>query len=170
MKNLIICIALLFGSFIAIGQTSTDDETFTYRVTSITQCFIEDGEVFQGETTFPKDDRVIYIDNEEVSVIIYKRNIKITFDIKKFEFDEGNLVYTTKHRLSGDTVVIIVKRFKNGVYTFSFINFNDDDDCYIYRAEYFEESISIIYSNRGLSHCGSRFAIICGCHNVTTLK
>ena len=137
MKNLILFLAIMLSSFIAKCQTSTDDETFTYRVTSITQCLIKDGEVFQGETTSPKDDRIVYIDNEIVAVIISKSNIKITFDIEEFEFDEGNLVYTTTQRLSGDKVVIIVKRFKNGVYTFSFINFNDEN-CYIYRAEYFE--------------------------------
>lgn len=136
MKKLFLILTVLLG-ITSQGYSSPNDETFTYRVTSITQCVIENGEVYEGETTFPKDDRIVYIDNEEVSVIIKKSNIKITFDIKKFEFDEGNLVYTTKHRLSGDTVVIIVKRFKNGVFTFSFINFNDKN-CYIYRAEYFE--------------------------------
>lgn len=136
MKKFFLILTVLLGITIQ-GYSSPNEETFTYRVLSITQCIIEDGEVYKGETTFPKDDRIVYIDNEEVSVIINKSNIKITFDIKKFEFDEGNLVYTTKHRLSGDTVVIIVKRFKNGMFTFSFINFNDKN-CYIYQAEYFK--------------------------------
>lgn len=119
------------------GYSSPNDETFTYRVLSITQCVIKDGEVFEGETTFPKDDRIVYVDNDEVSVIINKTGIKITFNIKDFEFKDGNLVYTTRHNLSGDKVAILVKRFNNGIFTFSFINFNDEN-CYIYRVEYFK--------------------------------
>lgn len=119
------------------GYSSPNDETFTYRVLSITQCLLRNGEVFEGETTFPKDDRIVYVDNTEVAVIINKTNIKITFDIKDFKFDDGILVYTTTHRLSGDKVAILIKRFDNGIYTFSFVNFNDEN-CYIYRVEYFK--------------------------------
>ena len=79
----------------------------------------------------------VYVDNDEVSVIINKTGIKITFNIKDFEFKDGNLVYTTRHNLSGDKVAILVKRFNNGIFTFSFINFNDEN-CYIYRVEYFK--------------------------------
>lgn len=119
------------------GYSSPNDETFTYRVLSITQCLIRNGEVFEGETTFPKDNRTVYVDDEEVSVFIQRTNIKVTFDIKSFKFEDGNLVYTTTHRLSGDKVIIIIKRFDNGIYTFSFVNFNDEN-CYIYRVEYFK--------------------------------
>ena len=119
------------------GYSSPNDETFTYRVLSITQCLLRNGEVFEGETTFPKDDRIVYVDDTEVAVIINKTNIKVTFDIKDFKFEDGILVYTTTHRLSGDKVAILVKRFDNGIYTFSFVNFNDEN-CYIYRVEYFK--------------------------------
>lgn len=128
---------VLLGIIVQGYSSPNDEETFTYRVLSITQCIIKDGEVFEGETTFPKDDRIVYVDNDEVSVIINKTGIKITFDIKDFEFKDGNLVYTTRHNLSGDKVAILVKRFNNGIYTFSFINFNDEN-CYIYRVEYFK--------------------------------
>ena len=136
MKKFFLILTVLLGITIQ-GYSSPNEEMFTYRVLSITECLIRDGEVFEGETTFPKDDRIIYVDNKEVSVIINKKSIKVTFDIKDFEFEDGNLVYTTKHRLSGDKVAIIVKRFTNGIFTFSFINFNDEN-CYIYRVEYFE--------------------------------
>ena len=136
MKKFFLILTVLLGIAVQ-GYSSPNDETFTYRVLSITQCLIRDGEVFEGETTFPKDNRIIYIDNSEVSVIIQKTNIKVTFDIKDFEFNDGNLVYTTRHRLSGDKVIIIIKRFNNGIYTFSFINFNDEN-CYIYKVEYFK--------------------------------
>lgn len=136
MKKLFLILIVLLGITVQ-GYSSPNDEHFTYRVLSITQCIIRNGDVFEGETTFPKDNRVIYVDDNEVSVIINKTNIKVTFDIQKYEFDEGNLVYTTRHRLSDDKVVIIVKRFDNGIYTFSFVNFNDEN-CYIYRVEYFK--------------------------------
>jgi len=136
MKKLFLILTALLG-IVVQGYSSPNDEHFTYRVESITQCLIRNGEVFEGETTFPKDNRIVYVDNSEVSVIINKTGIKVTFDIKDFEFDEGNLVYTTRHRLSGDKVIIIVKRFNNGIYTFSFINFNDEN-CYIYKVEYFK--------------------------------
>lgn len=129
MKPLILCLAIMLGSFIAQG------EEFTYKVLSITECIFRNGEVIEGETTFPKDNRTIYVDEEEVSVVIEKTNTKITFDIKDFNFDEGILVYVTTHRLSKDKVAILVKRFDNGIYTFSFINFNEEN-CYIYRVEY----------------------------------
>lgn len=119
------------------GYSSPNDEKFTYRVLSITQCLIRNGEVFEGETTFPKDNRVIYVNDTEVTVIINKTNTKITFDIKSFKFEDGILVYTTTHRLSGDKVAILVKRFNNGIFTFSFVNFNDEN-CYIYKVEYFK--------------------------------
>lgn len=131
MKTLILCLAIMLGSFIAQG------EEFTYKVLSITACLISNGEVIEGETTFPKDNRTIYVDEEEVSVVIEKTNTKITFDIKDRYFDEGILVYETTHRLSKDKVAILVKRYDNGIYTFSFINFNEEN-CYIYRVEYFE--------------------------------
>lgn len=131
MKTLILCLAIMLGSFIAQG------EEFTYKVLSITECLIRDGKVFEGETTFPKDNRTIYVDEKEVSVVIEKTNTKITFDIKDFNFDEGILVYETTHRLSKDKVAILVKRYDNGIYTFSFINFKEEN-CYIYRVEYFE--------------------------------
>ena len=137
MKKLFLILIAILGIAIQGYSSPNDEETFTYRVLSITQCVIKDGEVFEGETTFPKDNRIVYVDNDEVSVIINKTGIKITFDIKDFEFKDGNLVYTTRHNLSGDKVAILVKRFNNGIYTFSFINFNDEN-CYIYKVEYFK--------------------------------
>ena len=97
---------------------------------------MRNGEIFEGETTFPKDNRTVYVDDEEVSVYIQKTNVKITFDIEKCYFDEGSLIYETTHRLSGDRVIIMVKRFNDGIYTFSFINMNDEN-LYIYKVEYF---------------------------------
>ena len=137
MKKIFLILIAILGIAIQGYSSPNDEETFTYRVLSITQCIIKNGEVFEGETTFPKDDRIVYVDNDEVSVIINKTGIKITFDIKNFEFKDGNLVYTTRHNLSGDKVAILVKRFNNGIFTFSFINFNDEN-CYIYRVEYFK--------------------------------
>ena len=131
MKNLIICVAIMLGSFIAKG------EVFTYKVLSITQCIIRDGDIFEGETTYPKDDRTVYVDEDIISVYIKKTNITVTFDIQDFNFDDGNLVYQAKHRLTGNKVVVIVKRFENGIYTFSFINFSDEN-VYIYKVEYFK--------------------------------
>lgn len=136
MKKLFLILIAILGIAIQ-GYSSPNDETFTYRVLSITQCLLRNGEVFEGETTFPKDNRIVYIDDTEVAVIINKENIKITFDIKDFKFEDGILVYTTAHRLSGDKVTILVKRFNNGIFTFSFINFNDEN-CYIYKVEYFK--------------------------------
>lgn len=136
MKKLFLVLIAILGMAIQ-GYSSPNDETFTYRVLSITQCLLRNGEVFEGETTFPKDDRIVYVDDTEVAVIINKTNIKVTFDIKDFKFEDGILVYTTTHRLSGDKVAILVKRFDNGIYTFSFVNFNDEN-CYIYRVEYFK--------------------------------
>jgi len=136
MKKFFLILTTLLG-IVVQGYSSPNDETFTYRVLSITQCLIRNGEVFEGETTFPKDNRTVYVDDEEVSVFIQRTNIKVTFDIKSFKFEDGNLVYTTTHRLSGDKVIIIIKRFDNGIYTFSFVNFNDEN-CYIYRVEYFK--------------------------------
>lgn len=134
MKHLVFCVTILLCSIVAQGQSS-DDEIFKYKVLSITECIFSNGEVIEGETTFPKDNRTIYVDEEEVSVVIEKTNTKITFDIKDFNFDEGILVYETTHRLSKDKVAILVKRYDNGIYTFSFINFNEEN-CYIYRVEY----------------------------------
>lgn len=131
MKQMVLVVAILLGSFIAKG------DEFTYKVLSITQCIIRNGDVFEGETTYPKDDRTVYVDENIISVYIKKTNTTVTFDIQDFDFDNGNLVYEAKHRLTGDKVVVIVKRFENGIYTFSFINFNDEN-CYIYRVEYFE--------------------------------
>lgn len=128
---MVLVVAILLGSFIAKG------DEFTYKVLSITQCIIRNGDVFEGETTYPKDDRTVYVDENIISVYIKKTNTTVTFDIQDFDFDNGNLVYVAKHRLTGDKVVVIVKRFENGIYTFSFINFNDEN-CYIYRVEYFE--------------------------------
>ena len=136
MKKLFLILIAILGIAIQ-GYSSPNDETFTYRVLSITQCLLRNGEVFEGETTFPKDNRIVYVDDTEVAVIINKENIKITFDIKDFKFEDGILVYTTTHRLSGDKVTILVKRFNNGIFTFSFINFNDEN-CYIYKVEYFK--------------------------------
>lgn len=136
MKKLFLILIAILGIAIQ-GYSSPNGETFTYRVLSITQCLLRNGEVFEGETTFPKDNRIVYVDNTEVAVIINKENIKITFDIKDFKFEDGILVYTTAHRLSGDKVTILVKRFNNGIFTFSFINFNDEN-CYIYKVEYFK--------------------------------
>lgn len=133
MKNLILSLAIIFSSFIAKGE----GEVFTYKVISITQCLIRDGEVLEGETTFPKDNRTIYIDEKEVSVLIEETNTKITFDIKDCYFDDGNLVYVTTHRLSKDEGAIIVKRLVNGIYTFGFINFNKDN-CYVYKVQYID--------------------------------
>ena len=136
MKKLFLILIAILGIAIQ-GYSSPNDETFTYRVLSITQCLLRNGEVFEGETTFPKDNRIVYVDDTEVAVIINKENIKITFDIKDFKFEDGILVYTTTHRLSGDKVAILIKRFDNGIYTFSFVNFNDEN-CYIYKVEYFK--------------------------------
>lgn len=120
------------------GYSSPNDEkTFTYRVISITPCVIQNGDIFSGETTFPKDNRIVYVDKNEIYVYIQKSNTKVTFDIKDFKFEDGILVYTTTHRLSGDKVAILIKRFDNGIFTFSFVNFNDEN-CYIYRVEYFK--------------------------------
>lgn len=135
MKKLFLILIAILGIAIQ-GYSSPNDETFTYRVLSITQCLLRNGEIFEGETTSPKDNRIVYVDDKEVSVYIKKTNVKITFDIKNCYFDDGNLIYETTHRLSGDKVIIIVKRFNNGIYTFSFINTNDEN-LYIYKVEYF---------------------------------
>ncbi len=139
MKKLLLCLAIILGGFVVKGQdtSSVDSKSFTYKVLSITQCFFKNGEVIEGETTYPKDYRIVYVDEDIISVYIKKTNITVTLDIQDFKFDDGNLVYEAKHRLTGDKVVVIVKRFENGIYTFSFINFNDEN-CYIYRVEYFE--------------------------------
>jgi len=138
MKKLLLCLAIILGSFIANGQDTADEKkSFTYKVLSITQCFFKNGKVVEGETTYLKDYRIVYVDQDIISVYIKKTNITVTLDIQDFKFDDGNLVYNAKHRLTEDKVVVMVKRFENGIYTFSFINFNDET-VYIYKVEYFE--------------------------------
>lgn len=129
--------AILFGSFIVNGQSSYKNDIFTYNVLSITPCTIVNDDIRVGETTYPKDDRTIIITNELIVVYIGKTETKISFNIQDYEFDDdGNLVYETKHRLSGDKVLIMINR-DGYSYTFTFLNINEKE-CYIYETEYFK--------------------------------
>ena len=136
MKRLFLILTVLLGITVQ-GYSSPNDESFTYEVLSITPCVIQNGEIYSGETTYPKDNRIVYVDEHEIYVYIQKSNIQVSFDIQTCYFEDGNLVYETIHRLSKDKVIIMVKRFENGIYTFSFINLKEKD-CYIYKTEYFK--------------------------------
>lgn len=107
-----------------------------YKVMSITPCTIVNDEFYPEETTIPKDKRIVVVDEDYITVYIGKTSTKVTFEIQDYYFDDGNLVYVTRHNLSGDKVIIIIKRF-NTSFTFSFINLNEKE-CYIYKTEYFE--------------------------------
>jgi len=52
MKKLLLCFAIILGSFVVKGQdtTSVDAKSFAYKVLSITHCLIRNGEVTEGET------------------------------------------------------------------------------------------------------------------------
>jgi len=136
MKKLFLILTTLLGIVVQGYSSPNDEKTFTYRVISITPCVIQNGDIFSGETTFPKDNRIVYVDKNEIYVYIQKSNTKVTFDIKDAYFEDGILIYETNHRLSNDKVIVMVKRFDNGIYTFSFINFKEKE-CYIYKVEYF---------------------------------
>ena len=137
MKHLIFCLTILLCSIAAQGLSS-DDGIFKYEVKSITHCIIKDDEVFSGETTYPQDGRTIIVTEEDITVNIEKSNTKLLFYIKNWEFNEqGVLEYYTKHSLSDDTVVVLVERGDNAIFTFSFINLKEKE-CYIYKTEYFE--------------------------------
>ena len=136
MKKFLFFLTILLSSLIVRGQSSPKDGIFMYKVMSITPCTIVNDEFYPEETTIPKDKRIVVVDEDYITVYIGKTSTKVTFEIQDYYFDDGNLVYVTRHNLSGDKVIIIIKRF-NTSFTFSFINLNEKE-CYIYKTEYFE--------------------------------
>ncbi|MBR5642894.1 MAG: hypothetical protein IKW77_01760 [Salinivirgaceae bacterium] len=136
MKHLLFCLAILLCSNAVQGQSS-DGGIFKYRVISITEYVIENDEAHKGEATFPTDGRTIVVTEDDITINSEKSNIKELFYIKDWGFEDGNLIYVTRHSLSNDKVMILVQRFDDGIFTFSFKNLNTNE-CYIYRVEYFE--------------------------------
>lgn len=136
MKKVLFFLTILFSNLIVKGNPSPNEEIFKYKVVSITPCTIEDEEIYPGQTTFPKDDRIIVVTDKTITVYITKKNTKVVFKIKDWHFEDGCLIYETRHDLTNDRVVVLIRKY-DYKFTFSFLNFNEKE-CYIYKVEYFE--------------------------------
>lgn len=133
MKKLILCMAIMFISNIVRSQ-SISDKVHTYYVVSITSCSIQNGELIEGKTIYPSDSRILYVDDDEVTIYIPEFELEslnktipleIRHDIIDCYFNNGNLIYETYCRATKKEMTIIVINYQNGLFTFAFI----DNDC-----------------------------------------
>ncbi len=119
MKNLIICIALLFSCLIVRSQTAS--EILKFNVVSATPCKIGDNEII-GETRFFKENQASIVFSGGIVVVIDKVNdLDLTFIITDKYYRNGAAVFETKDIKNGDIALVIVTE-EDSIYTISFID------------------------------------------------
>ena len=133
MKKLILCMAIILGSFIAKGQSSIN--TRMYIIESCTPGRLANGQIYKGETYYADDYEVISITGD----VMYTHkglNAEITneFRITNKERKANGVTYTTKQLPYYNTVIVMYSEHTNGKVTFSFIK-PDKNEAFIYVTE-----------------------------------
>lgn len=122
------------------GYSSPNDEKYVllkYKVHSITECVIQNDQLYEGKT-YTNINSLICVTDDEV-MIVADNGIKVSFLIAKSEFDkDGGLVFTTYRLPDYKKLIILLDHFENDKYTFSFID-TSKSKCYVYITEFLKQ-------------------------------
>ena len=67
-----------FGNNTQCFFAKREENDFTYQELSITQCIIIIGDMFEKETTYPKDNKIVYVDDKEILYYLYYGELSST--------------------------------------------------------------------------------------------
>ena len=130
MKRLIFLLAIMFGSFVVNGQSSSDKDVEVYEVRSISKHKSEFGSPDVTLSTEYVYDIYIYFNRKRLELEIVNTSTKKKDKIRiiKSEFIYRDTIYDGIYPSTGEECVFLFRPNSGGTYTFSISNHNIE--CY----------------------------------------
>lgn len=119
MKKLILCLAIMLGSFIVKGQSYSSSEWTLYDVTSVTKGSLYNGECYLGATNNNPSQTIIGI--KRTAIMHISKESTFGCSIKNTVYEGNGVTYETRKDLTGD-LILVSKKTIDGVLLINFIN------------------------------------------------